>query len=72
MLEAMQRIAKARKLMEQLSESGYIGNIGIMELVKFQQKASPEQKKMLKSLIDKDKVKLTLSGLELVLQLIRF
>ena len=57
MLEAMQRIAKARKLMEQLSESGYIGNIGIMELVKFQQKASPEQKKMLKSLIDKDKTK---------------
>ena len=55
MLEAMQRIAKARKLMEQLSESGYVGNIGIMELVKFQQKASPEQKKMLKSLIDRKK-----------------
>ena len=63
MLEAMQRIAKARKLMEQLSESGYVGNIGIMELVKFQQKASPEQKKMLKSLIDKDKTKLIYNGI---------
>ena len=57
MLEAMQRIAKARKLMEQLNETGYVGNIGIMELVKFQQKASPEQKKMLQSYIDKKKVK---------------
>lgn len=57
MLEAMQRVAKARRLMEQLNETGYVGNIGIMELVKFQQKASPEQKKMLKSLIDKNKAK---------------
>ena len=57
MLEAIQRIAKSKILMEQLNETGYVGNIGIMELVKFQQKASPEQKKMLKSLIDKDKVK---------------
>ena len=38
-------------------ETGYVGNIGIMELVKFQQKASPEQKKMLKSLIDRKKAK---------------
>ena len=37
--------------MEQLNETGYVGNIGIMELVKFQQKASPEQKKMLKSMV---------------------
>lgn len=43
--------------MEQLNETGYVGNIGIMELVKFQQKASPEQKKMLQSLISKEKVK---------------
>jgi hypothetical protein len=57
MLEAMQRVAKARKLMEQLNETGYVGNIGIMELVKFQQKASPEQKKMLQSLINSKKAK---------------
>ena len=44
-------------LMEQITEAGYVGNIGIMELVKFQQKASPEQKKMLQSYIDKKKVK---------------
>ena len=43
--------------MEQITEAGYTGNIGIMELVKFQQKASPEQKKMLQSYIDKKKVK---------------
>ena len=43
--------------MEQITEAGYVGNIGIMELVKFQQKASPEQKKMLQSYIDKKKVK---------------
>lgn len=43
--------------MEQITEAGYAGNIGIMELVKFQQKASPEQKKMLQSYIDKKKVK---------------
>ena len=35
---AIQRIVKARKLMEQLNEAGYVGNIGIMELIKFQQK----------------------------------
>lgn len=43
--------------MEQLNEAGYVGNIGIMELVKFQQKASHEQKKMLQSLIDNKKAK---------------
>jgi hypothetical protein len=57
MSEAIQRIAKSRLLMEQIIEAGYVGNIGIMELVKFQQKASPEQKKMLQSYIDKKKVK---------------
>jgi len=57
MSEAIQRIAKSRLLMEQITEAGYVGNIGIMELVKFQQKASPEQKKMLQSYIDKKKVK---------------
>ena len=57
MSEAIQRIAKSRMLMEQITEAGYVGNIGIMELVKFQQKASPEQKKMLQSYIDKKKVK---------------
>ena len=49
MSEAIQRIAKSRLLMEQITEAGYVGNIGIMELVKFQQKASPEQKKMLQA-----------------------
>lgn len=38
---------------EQLVEAAYAGNIGIMELVKFHQKASPEQKKMLQSHIEK-------------------
>jgi hypothetical protein len=57
MLEAIQRIAKSRLLMEQITEAGYTGNIGIMELVKFQQKASPEQKKMLQSLINNKKAK---------------
>jgi hypothetical protein len=57
MTEAIQRIAKSRILKEQITEAGYTGNIGIMELVKFQQKASPEQKKMLQSLINSKKAK---------------
>ena len=43
--------------MEQITEAGYVGNIGIMELVKFQQKASQKQKDMLQSFIKKKKNK---------------
>ena len=57
MTEAIRRITKSRILKEQITEAGYVGNIGIMELVKFQQKASPEQKKMLQSLINNKKAK---------------
>ena len=40
-----------------MHEASYSGNIGVMELAKFQRKASPEQKKMLQSYIDRTKVK---------------
>ena len=33
------------KSFQQLAEAAYAGNIGIMELIKFKQKATPEQKK---------------------------
>jgi hypothetical protein len=57
MSEAIRRIAKSRILKEQITEAGYVGNIGIMELVKFQQKASQKQKDMLQSFIKKKKNK---------------
>lgn len=37
---------------EGLSEASYVGNIGIMELVKFNQKAADAEKKMLRRLVD--------------------
>jgi hypothetical protein len=37
----------------ELYEAAYIGNIGIMELIKFQKKASQKQKNMLQSYIQK-------------------
>jgi hypothetical protein len=46
-----------RQKMKKVNESSYAGNIGIIELVKFHQKASPEQKKMLQSLINSKKAK---------------
>ena len=57
MTEAIRRITKSRILKEQITEAGYVGNIGIMELVKFQQKASQKQKDMLQSFIKKKKNK---------------
>lgn len=36
----------------QFNEAAYVGNIGVMELVKFHKSASPDQKKELKSHID--------------------
>ena len=41
----------------QLDEAVYDGNIGMMELVKFYNKASPKQKSVLQSLIRDKKVK---------------
>ena len=46
-----------RQKMKKVNESSYAGNIGIIELVKFHQKASSEQKKMLQSLINSKKAK---------------
>lgn len=42
---------------EKLNEASYAGNIGMMELMKFHQKASPEQKKTLDSHIKTKKHK---------------
>lgn len=42
MSEAVVRVVSNRKV---LKEAAYAGNIGIMELIKFKQKASAEQKK---------------------------
>ena len=38
-------IKKVRETRKQLTEAAYAGNIGIMELIKFKQKANDEQKK---------------------------
>jgi hypothetical protein len=38
-------IKKVRETRKQLTEAAYVGNIGIMELIKFKQKANDEQKK---------------------------
>ena len=37
---------------QHLNELAYKGNIGVMEMVKFHQMATPEEKKELKRLID--------------------
>lgn len=34
-----------KKFKDHINEASYAGNIGIMELIKFKQKATPEQKK---------------------------
>lgn len=41
----------------QFDEAAYVGNIGIMELVKFHKSATPDQKKQLQSHIDNKKHK---------------
>jgi hypothetical protein len=38
---------------KELMEAAYLGNLGIMELIKFQKKASQKQKSMLQSYIEK-------------------
>lgn len=53
MLNAIRRAVKANKL----NEAAYAGNIGIMELIKFKQKASQTQKDMLQSHIKNKKHK---------------
>lgn len=45
------------KSFQQLAEAAYAGNIGIMELIKFKQKATPEQKKHFEELLSKKKNK---------------
>ena len=40
-----------------VDEAAYVGNIGIMELIKFKQKATPEQKKKFDVLLQKKKNK---------------
>lgn len=42
---------------EELLEAAYEGNVGIMELIKFKQKATPEQKKKFDSLMQQKKSK---------------
>ena len=51
MSEAVVRVVSNRKI---LKEASYAGNIGIMELIKFKSKATPEQKKKFDKLL-KDK-----------------
>lgn len=53
MLNAIRRAVKSTKL----NEVAYAGNIGIMELIKFKQKASQKQKDMLQSHIKNKKHK---------------
>jgi hypothetical protein len=48
---SVRRTLWVNKTLEQLSEASYVGNIGMMELVKFYSKASPKDKSMLQSLI---------------------
>ena len=54
---SVQRVFWIKQTLKQLDEAAYPGNIGVMELFKFHQKASPEQKKMLQSLINSKKAK---------------
>lgn len=48
------KVAAKNKL---LKEAAYAGNIGIMELIKFKSKATPEQKKKFEELLAKKKNK---------------
>lgn len=52
MSQAVLRIARAKKT---LNEASYAGNIGVMELVKFYQKATPSMVTELKRLIAQKK-----------------
>lgn len=47
----------SESVVETMVEASYAGNIGVMELVKFHQKANEEQKKKLKSHIDNKRAK---------------
>lgn len=51
-INAIKRVRQTRK---QLNEAAYAGNIGIMELIKFKQKATAEQKKKFDELLGKKK-----------------
>jgi hypothetical protein len=55
--KALKRITQAKILHEQLSEASYAGNIGIMELIKFYNKATPDLISKVKGLIAKKKNK---------------
>ena len=52
---SVRRTLWVRQIQEQLDEASYVGNIGMMELVKFYSKASPKDKSMLQSLIKRKK-----------------
>ena len=52
---SVQRTIWVNKLLEQLDEASYTGNIGVMELVKFHSKASRREKSMLQSHIKNKK-----------------
>lgn len=53
----MQDQKQRRNIIESINEASYPGNIGVMELVKFHETASDEEKKKLKSLIANKKPK---------------
>ena len=53
----MKRITQAKILHEQLNEASYAGNIGIMELIQFYNKATPDLITKVKALIAKKKNK---------------
>ena len=46
---SFQRAFWVRQTLNELNEAAYAGNIGVMELVKFYEKASQKQRDMLKS-----------------------
>lgn len=48
---SFQRAFWVRQTLNELNEAAYVGNIGVMELVKFYEKASQKQRDMLKSFI---------------------
>ena len=45
------------KVQSKINEASYAGNIGIMELIKFKQKATPEQKKKFDEYLAQKKTK---------------
>lgn len=57
MSKVMKRITQAKELHEQLNEASYPGNIGIMELIKFYNKATPDLVTKVKDLVAKKKNK---------------